>query len=89
MPQQKTLQVLAGLARHAHRPSPRPDQIAHRLMRGIRNPDRSQFAGPVQPLPASQHHSIAAVGLHLSPVFTGISDGAATMQSCSISTSWR
>lgn len=61
MPQQNALQVLTHLARHAHRRNPRPGQIAHHLMRGIRSPDQSQFAGPVQ---LCQHHSIAAVGLH-------------------------
>jgi hypothetical protein len=61
MPQQEALQVLAGLARHAHCRGPRPDQIAHRLMRGIRNPDRRQLTGPVQ---LRQHHSIAAIRLY-------------------------
>ncbi|WCR18734.1 transposase [Paracoccus alcaliphilus] len=84
--QQKALQVLARLARHPHRRCPRPDQIAHRLMRHIRkqtavsSPDRCSFAG----ITASRRSVFIR-----SPAFTGISDGATTMQPCPISTSWR
>ena len=60
MAQEKALQVLAGLAEHAPRRGPRPHQIAHRLVGGIRHPYRRQLVGPVQP---GERGGIAAVGL--------------------------
>jgi len=59
--QQKALQVLARPARHRHRGRARPDQIAHRLMRRVRQPDRRQFPRPMQ---RRRHHRITTVGLH-------------------------
>ncbi len=53
--------MLARLARYLHRRRTCPHQIAHRLMRGIRHPDRRQLIGPVE---LGQHHGIAAIGLH-------------------------
>jgi hypothetical protein len=61
MPQQKALHVLARLACHAHRRGTRPDQIAHRLVRCIRNPHHRQFPRPMQ---LRQHHRITTVRLH-------------------------
>ena len=61
MPEQEALQMLARLARDTHRRCPCPDQIAHRLVGGIRHPDCRQFARPME---FRQHESIAAVGLH-------------------------
>ena len=60
MPQQETLQMLTRLAEHPHRCCARPNQIAHRLMGGIRNPHRRQFAGAVQ---FGQHHRVSPVRL--------------------------
>ena len=61
MPQEKALQVLARLAEHSAGRGPRPDQIAHRLVRGIRHPHRRQLARPVQ---LGQRGRIATIGLH-------------------------
>jgi hypothetical protein len=61
MPEQEALQVLARLARDAHRRRPRPDQIAHRLMSLVGHPDRRQLARPME---FGQRDGIAAVGLH-------------------------
>ena len=61
MPQQEALQVLARLAEDPHGRGPRPDKIAHRLVRRIRHPDGGQFAGPMQ---LRQCHRITPVGLH-------------------------
>ena len=61
MAQEKALQVLAGLAEHAPRGGPRPHQVAHRFVGGIRHPHGCQLAGAVQP---GQRGGIAAIGLH-------------------------
>lgn len=59
--QQKSLKMLPRLAEHLHRRRSRSDQIAHRLVRGIRHPHRRQLAGTVQ---FRQHHRVAVVRLH-------------------------
>jgi hypothetical protein len=59
--QQKTLQVLARLGKHAPGGSPRPHQVTHRLVGGIRHPHRRQLARPVQ---LRQRGRIATIGLH-------------------------
>jgi len=64
MPQQETLQMLARLAEHTRRRGARPHQIAHRLVGRIGNPNRRQFAGPVQ---FGQHRRVAAVRLDAVP----------------------
>ena len=61
VPQQKPLQMLPRLAQNPHRGRPRPNKVAHRLMRRIRHPHRRQLARAVQ---LRQHHRIAAVRLH-------------------------
>ena len=48
MPEEETLQMLPRLAEYPHRRRARPDQVAHRLMGGIGNPHRRQFAGAMQ-----------------------------------------
>ena len=53
--------MLAALGQHAARRRPGPDQIAHHLVRGIRDPDRRQFTGTMQ---LGQHHGVPAIGLH-------------------------
>ncbi len=52
--------MLTHLACHPHRRGPRPDQVAHRLIGGIRDPDSRQLTRPMQ---LCQHHRIATVGL--------------------------
>jgi hypothetical protein len=72
--------MLAGLRQHAPGSRPRPDQIAHRLVGGVRHPHRGQLACPVQP---GQRGRIAAAGLP-SPgrrARLGISDGATMLHS--------
>ena len=61
MPQQEALQVLARLAEHPHGRGSRPDQVAHRLVRRVRHPNRGELAGPVQ---LRQAQRITPVGLH-------------------------
>ena len=46
--QQEAGQLLARLTQGAHRRQTRTHEIADRLMRLIRNPDRGQFTGPMQ-----------------------------------------
>src|SRR6516165_7458243 len=48
MAQQEAGQLLTRLAQGAHRRLTRTHQVAHRLMRLIRHPDRGQFTGAVQ-----------------------------------------
>ena len=62
MPQQKAQQLLPCLALVLGRLRPHAHQIAHRLVRFIRNPHLGQLAGPQQ---LRQHHGIAPVGLDL------------------------
>ncbi len=45
VPQQKTGQLLAGLAQSAHRRLPRTDEITDRFVGLIRHPDRGQLTG--------------------------------------------
>jgi hypothetical protein len=49
VPQQEAGQLLTRLTQRAHRRQTRAHEIADRLMGLIRNPDRGQFAGAVQP----------------------------------------
>ena len=60
MPQQESLQVLTRLAQHPDCCCSRPDQIPHRLMGCIRNPNGGQFAGAVQ---FRQHHRVSPIRL--------------------------
>lgn len=53
--------MLPRLPRNPHRRRPGPDQIAHRLVRRIRHPDRRQLSGAMQ---FRRHHRAATVGLH-------------------------
>ena len=53
--------MLARLSKNPHRGRTCPNQIAHRLMRRVRHPDRRQLACPMQ---LGQHHRIAAIRLH-------------------------
>jgi hypothetical protein len=48
MSEQETLQVLECLTEHPHRRGSGADQVAHRLMRRIRNPHRRELASPMQ-----------------------------------------
>ena len=68
MPQQETLQMLTRLAQQPHRGRTGPNQVAHRLMRGVRNPDSGQGPRAVQ---LRQHHGIATVRLHAVARFHG------------------
>lgn len=61
MPEQEGLQMLAALGQHAARRRPGPDQVAQRLVRGIRDPHGRQFTGTMQ---LGQHHGVPAIGLH-------------------------
>ena len=58
--QQEPGKLLACPAQAVHRIKPRPHQIAHRLVLGIRYPHRRQLAGPMQ---LGQAAGIAPVGL--------------------------
>ena len=49
LPQQKARELLARPAQRMHRVETGAHQIAHRLVRSIRNPHRGQLARPVQP----------------------------------------
>jgi len=53
--------MLTRLAEHPHGRGSRPDQIAHRLVRRVRHPNRGQLARPVQ---LCQAQRIAPIGLH-------------------------
>ena len=46
--QQEARQLLARLTKRAHRRQARTHQVADRLMRPVRNPDRGQFTSPMQ-----------------------------------------
>jgi len=46
--QQKPAQLLAAAAHRLHRGQTRTHQIAHRLVRRIRHPDRAQFTRTMQ-----------------------------------------
>ncbi len=61
MTQQEGLKLLTGLLQRVAGRLARPHQIADRLMAFIWDPDRGQFARPVQ---ARQTHGIPAVCLH-------------------------
>ena len=52
--------MLPRLAQHPDRCRPRPNQIAHRLVRLIGDPNRRQLAGAMQ---LGQHQRIAAIRL--------------------------
>jgi hypothetical protein len=60
VPQQEAGQLLARLTQRAHRRQTRAHEIADRFMGLIRNPDRGQFAGTVQP---REIYRIPPVGL--------------------------
>ena len=60
MAQQKRRQLLTGLTQTADRRQTGAHEIADRLMSRIRNPDRGQFAGPMQ---LGQVDCVATVGL--------------------------
>ncbi len=55
--------MLARLARYLHRRRTCPHQIAHRLMRGIRHPDRRQLIGGGA-WPASRHRGDRSSPVH-------------------------
>ena len=59
--QQEALELLPGPSQRLHGGHARSDQVAHRLMRRIRDPDRRQLAGAMQP---GQRDRVAPVGLH-------------------------
>src|SRR5262245_4677811 len=61
MAQEKPLQMLAPLAEHPHRRRPRADEITHRLVRIVGDPDARQLAGPVQ---LGEHDRVAPIRLH-------------------------
>lgn len=86
IPLPKALKMLPRLAGDAHGGRPRPNQIAHRLMCRIGDPDRRQLPRSMH---LRQHDGVATVRLDPVAVFTGIKEGATTMQSCPNSTSWR
>ena len=77
--------MLARLAEHPHRRGPRPDQVAHRLVRRIGNPHGRQLAGPVQ---LRQHQRVTPIGLHPVAGFIGIErrrhDHAGMAESCEL-----
>jgi hypothetical protein len=58
--QQKSGELLARSAQAVHGVEPCPNQITNRLVPGIRNPYRGQFAGSVK---FGQADSIAPIGL--------------------------
>ena len=60
MLEEESLKVLACLAETSHRRRPRPHQVPHGLMGGVRHPDRRQLAGAVQ---LGQHYRVPAVRL--------------------------
>ena len=60
MPQKKPIKVLAGLGEHLRCRCPGPNEIAHRFMRGIRDPYRGKLAGAMQ---LGQHDGVAPIGL--------------------------
>ena len=60
MPQEESLQVLTRLAQHPDCRCARPDQIPHRLMGCIRNPNSGQLTGSVQ---LRQHHRVSPIRL--------------------------
>jgi hypothetical protein len=60
VPQQKRQQLLALAAKVLSSRLARPNQIAHRLVNGIRHPHCGQLAGAQQP---GQGHRIAPIGL--------------------------
>jgi hypothetical protein len=60
MAQQEAMELLACPAHRLHGGRPRPDQVAHGLMRRIGDPDRGQRAGAMQP---GQRDRVTAVGL--------------------------
>jgi hypothetical protein len=47
MAKQEPLQMLPRLAQHADRGGPCPNQIAHRLVRGVGRPKYRQLAGAI------------------------------------------
>lgn len=53
-----------GFAEHTHSSGAGSHQVAHGLMRRIRNPHRRQLAAPVQ---LGQHRRVAPVGLNPIP----------------------
>ncbi len=61
VPQQKPLKMLPGLAQDTNRRCPCPDQISHRFVSRVGDPDRRQLARPVQ---LRQHDAVSPVGLH-------------------------
>ena len=66
MTQEKTRELLTGLAQTADRRQTRAHEIADRLMSWIGNPDRRQFARPMQ---LAQADRVPAVGLDPIPRF--------------------
>nr|WP_211103768.1 hypothetical protein [Azospirillum argentinense] len=61
VPQQEALQMLTRLAEHPNGCGPRPDQVAHRLVCAVRDPNSREVSGAVQ---LRQHHRIPAIGFH-------------------------
>ena len=61
-PEQKGRDMLALRAQIQHRRLARPRQIAHRLVRSVRHPDRREFVGTQQ---LCQAERVTPVGLHL------------------------
>ena len=59
--EEKTLQLLTGPAEILHRCRSQPDQVAHRLVRFIGNPDSGKFGRTMQPC---QCYGVTTVGLH-------------------------
>src|ERR1700688_2283321 len=56
--QKKALQMLPGLGQHTDCRRPRSDQIAHRFVASVGDPDRRQLSSTVQ---LRQHQGIAAI----------------------------
>ncbi|AIB13258.1 hypothetical protein ABAZ39_14950 (plasmid) [Azospirillum argentinense] len=52
---------LEHVAEHPNGCGPRPDQVAHRLVCAVRDPNSREVSGAVQ---LRQHHRIPAIGFH-------------------------
>src|SRR5260221_6394461 len=77
--EQKRTHVLFMDANGLDRRRPRPDQVAHCLMRWIRNPNRCQFTCPQQ---AGKRDRVSAIGLHPVARLAGNERRGATVQEC-------
>lgn len=69
--------LLALDAQALDRRGPSTHEVAHGLVALVGHPHWGEFAGPQQP---GQPERVPAIGLHRSPAFLGISEGATTVQ---------